>query len=167
MNKFNRDILLKFSGYIFSFNELMCYFTNSFFITSLLAYKVRLKSNRTECVVWTMGKRRMSRLSSSNIISWEYMMIILAFCNCCIPTSVHAFVNTTFSVHSAMNTEEQISLTFSDQLLKILSQALEMLQQVYGSNTMSCTCFRVTQEVQRGFWRNKRWLQERETFNKQ
>ena len=83
---------------------------------------------------------------SSNMILWEYIAVILAFCNHRIVS--HAFAYTSFSGPSAMsteertmNTEQRINPKCLVRLGKTPPQALEMLQQVYGDNTvMSRTC---------------------------
>ena len=78
---------------------------------------------------------------SSNMILWEYITVILAFCNRRIVS--HAFAYTSFSGPSAMsteertmNTEQRINPKCLVRLGKTPPQALEMLQQVYGDNTV-------------------------------
>ena len=85
---------------------------------------------------------------SSNMISWEYITAILAFCNHCIFFSRSFVYITFFSGCSAMRTEERtmnteqwINLKFLIRLWKTPSQAFEILQpRVF---------FLVEQEIQR------------------
>ena len=50
-----------------------CMHTHS---TNIQTYEVYLKSSGTECAVWAMGKRGISRtVLSSNMVSWEYIAV--------------------------------------------------------------------------------------------
>ena len=85
------------------------------------------------CVLWR--KRDNWLESSSYMISWEYITVILAICNHWF--FPHNFTYTSFfSGHSAMSNEERINLKFLALLWKTPSQAFKVLQQVYGDNTM-------------------------------
>ena len=82
-----------------------------------------------------MGKRGINRMYY--YLTW-YITIILVFLQ-----SLHFFPRAfvySFSGYLAMCTKEQINMRFLVQLEKTPSQALEMLQRVYGDNTMTCTC---------------------------
>ena len=99
------------------------------------------------------------------VISWEYTTVLLAFCNDCI-----FFTYFWFSSCSSMSTEkwtknieQQINLKFLVWLKKTPLQALKMLQQVCGDNTMFCIC--VFESPKMFKW--ERQLQEQEAFNHQ
>ena len=94
------------------------------------------------------GQKGLSNCVTSNMISWEFVTVISAFCNFYI---FYMRLHTTplFSVsfsdeHRAVNDEHRATkktLKFLVHLEKTLSQAFEMLKQVYGDNIMSQTCF--------------------------
>ena len=116
------------------------------------------------CCVSYKRKRDKWIVLSSNMISWKHITVTLTFCNHCIFS--HAYVYTSsFSCRSAIDTEQRIKLKYLVNIEKTPSQSLEMLQQAYGDNTMSCT--HAYEMIHSDLQGGERLLKERKAFKKQ
>ena len=116
------------------------------YITHIYIYIYIQKRLMGLCVM-SKRKRNKRLMSTSNIISKKCIIVILAIYSHCIFFSRAVVKTCSFSGCSAISTEERPMNTEPQINLKIFglfwkktpSQALEMLQQEYGDNTMSCT----------------------------
>ena len=90
------------------------------------------------CSVSYRRKKDKRTVLSSDMISWDYIAVILAFGNHCLFS--RAFVYTSFSDRSAMSIEKRINPKFFVCLRKTSSQALEIRKWVYRENSMLHTC---------------------------
>ena len=102
-----------------------------------------------------------------NMISQEYITVILAFCNSRIFFS-DAFVYTSFSGHSSYeqwrtNKPEIFGLVWEN----FITTTWNTSRSIWRWHHIAYTCFWEAQEVGRELWGSERWLQEWEAINKQ
>ena len=120
--------------YIYIYIYIRIYICIYIYIYIYIYIVVYLKTSGNECDIWAIEEWGINGLLSSNI-SWviqAFLKTIFTFC----------FVfYSSFSYCSAKRKEEQRNqfFFFFVQLRKILSQGLEIYQQVYGENNKSRT----------------------------